>query len=321
MAASPPRRVRRIATLGAAGVVVAASVGFMSLRNEPAKADYLTAADARRAVTRATIVGRSDSVVGVSLARTEAIVRVLRDGRVHSWAVRPGREAVETGSMAAPDAVGVRARDLAIDALANRVRASEVGAACKPAALKAEVAVSQVPAPVTHVWCLDGARHAWLGPRGENLGDVDPRTADGLAVAVADLRRFTGARAVSYLAIRYGGEDAGVDLELPGRCGDLAGCDATVASRRLHVDAKDPALGAHTAPARLNYAAMVDLDTIDLARVHATIEHQTQTRKGIDWWRGLTVTLSQRPGNRPTLEFKQGSTVFWTDLDGADAHF
>lgn len=321
MATSPSRRVRRIATLGAAGVVVAAGVGFVSLRNEPAKADYLTPGDAQRAVTRATIVGGSDRVVGVSLARTEAIVRVLRDGRVHSWAVRPGREAVETGSMAAPDLTPVRARDLPIAQLTERARATDVGAACKPRALKAEIAVSHLPAPITHVWCLDGAQHAWLGPRGENLGDVDPRTSDGLATAVADLRRFTGARQVSVLAIRYGGEDAGVDVEVPGSCGDLAGCDAAMASRRLHLDTKDPALGVRLTPARLNYAAMIDLDTVDLARVQATIKHLVETRKGLDWWGGLTVTLAQRPGDRPTLEFKQGSTVFWTDLDGADTHF
>ncbi|GAB3697425.1 hypothetical protein [Mariniluteicoccus flavus] len=322
MATPPPRRRRRFIAAGGALTLVAASAAFLTLRTEPAKADYLTAGDAKRAVTRATLMAGSDQVVGVVLARNEAIVRVLRSGRVHSWAIRPGREAVEIGSAALTQALApMKPQQLQLPQLVERIRADEVGAACNPEVLKAEIGVTAFPTTLTHVWCLDGARHSWLGAGGAPIADVDPRKSDGMVAGVADLRRLTGARHVSYLAVRYGGTDAGLDLEVPGACGDLAGCDAVVASRRLHVESREPALQVRQAPARLNYAAMIDLDTVDPVRLHATIEHLTQTRKGVDWWRSLTVTLYQRPGQQPALEFKQGSTVFWTDLDGTETHF
>ncbi|GAB3622133.1 hypothetical protein GCM10027418_02150 [Mariniluteicoccus endophyticus] len=321
MATSPSRRrVRRLVAAGGIAVLVAASAGAVSLRTEPSKADYLEPDDARRALTRISVLARTDQVAGVTFARDEATFRMVRGKQVETWIARPGREVARAGTGTSRAVIPIRIRDLDLPRIVERVRTDDVGSTCKPTTLKAEVNVSFAGA-ITHVRCLDGARHSWLDADADKLADVDPRTAEGLTRALADLRRATGAREVSYVAIRYGGEDAGVDLETPGACGDLARCDALVTARRAHVESRDPAIATRGAPARLNYAELVPLDSVDPVGLHATIEHMTQTRKGVDWWRGLTVTLYQRPGNQPRLEFKQGSTVFWTDLNGAEARF
>lgn len=316
------RRVRRRLVAACCLALAGASLGAVGLRTEPTTADYLSTADAARALQRATTQAGSDQIVGVELNTTEALFRIQRDGQVRTWAVRAGREisAVST-PVPAGSLAPVAAKDLNFSDLVDRINADEVAVGCTRPNLKAVVTLSRFPAPLTHVWCLDGAKHSWLGAAGAPIGDVDPRTAEGMTAGVNDLRRLTGARHVSYLAVRFGGEDAGIDLEAPGSCGDLGACDAVVASRRLRVQSKDPALSVREAPARINYAEMIDLDQIDPGKLHDTIEHMTQTRKGIDWWRSLTVTVYQRPGKPVTLEFHQGSRVFWTDLDGNPAQY
>lgn len=256
----------------------------------------------------------SKQVLSAKLSSFEASVQVVRDGHAETWTLREGASKPVRSAIAPldPAARPTRSRDVDLTGPANALAASDISHGCSARGVRLEVDL-QLGRPLTHLICLDDSRHIWLGADLRPLADLDLRSVQGIGSALGEVRALDGGGPVGNLALIYD-EQTRLEVEHPGSCGNLVDCPATVVSRAALL-AAEPPFSARVQPARLNYAVPLDPATLDPARLHGTIKQVMNDRR-YNWWRRFTVTIYQVQENRPMMEFKVGSDVFYTDLAG-----